>query len=321
MKILFLYFLGLICFENSQAQTSNNTYCSNYEPGGTKYCCVSGTCPSEIPNPCIWGYMCESLVCRHKYPDCYPTATRYYDTYTSMEFYCASSCLATSDCVTCNPGYYNRDCGVNNSGSCVPCPPNKFCTGQRYALDCIPISCPVGNYLVPCNSISNAQCLPCPGIPLNSAYDIPTTSACTWTCNSGYYRSMDTCLPCSNPTCPVGQYPSVCIPTKDSTCISCTNKPHNGSIYTSNSTTGNNNCNWNCIPGYYGDMLSTCVICDPGTYTIEINSKACIPCAAATYNNASGMTFCYQCVTPTQRGKYLGGCQGASPGTIQQCTN
>jgi hypothetical protein len=188
-------------------------------------------------------------------------------------------------------------------------------------VTCSNPTCSIGQYQTLCMSTNDSTCVSCTNKPTNANYDIPTTSACTWTCNSGYYKTGSTCLPCSNPTCSIGEFPTLCTSTSNSVCVPCTKKPLNGSVYISNSAQGSDNCNWQCTPGYYGGMQNTCTICSPGTYSNLASASSCLACSTGSYNNASGMTSCYQCVAPIERGKYLSGCSGTSPGIVIPCTN
>ena len=82
------------------------------------------------------------------------------------------------------------------------------------------------------------MCLACTSKPSYAYYT--NTGTCDWSCDSGYYKSGNTCISNYNNTyCSAGQYLS------GNTCYSCGTAPWNAYYTTAGS------CDWSCNSGYY----------------------------------------------------------------------
>ncbi len=156
-------------------------------------------------------------------------------------------------------------------------------------------NCSGGNYWTANNTNTNASlcaigqyssggsCYSCTSAPWNAYYT--SRGSCEWTCNSGSYKSGNTCVANYNNNnnyynnyntqCSAGQYWS------NNTCYSCLSAPSNA-YYTTSGT-----CDWTCNSGYYKNG-SMCV----SNYNYNYNNNNYGGCNVGQYS--SGGT-CYTC--------------------------
>jgi len=126
------------------------------------------------------------------------------------------------------------------------------------------------------DSCSTNDCTNSP--PTNEAYS-PTgrtvftaTDSCVFECAAGYWRNSITGI-CEE--CPAGLYKDV---VGDGECNStCVNPRPLHEEYVSSPATDSNECDTECLPGYYRDG-SSCQPCATGYYKTEIGDGACTVC-------------------------------------------
>ena len=287
--------------------TSNNNYYGVGQCGSTVNSCISGTFydVTDYGNYAYWnctGTNGVAVTCS-AYNNNYGTTAQcgttvnscisgtFYDT-TDSGNYAYWNCTGTNgvavSCSAYNSNYNNCTAGQYMSGntcySCGATPTNGYygtsgsCTVTCYSgfyynsstNTCVSNyntnNCSVGQYW------TGNMCLGCTSKPSYAYYS--TSGTCDWTCNSGYYRSGDTCISnYGNTTCSTGQYLS------GNTCYSCGTAPWNG-YYT---TTGT--CDWSCNSGYYKSG-NTCVsnyntTCGVGQY---MSGNTCYSCSGLPWN-------------------------------------
>ena len=98
---------------------------------------------------------------------------------------------------------------------------------------------------------------------------------------------------------------------------------------TKNSTKGAVTCyNSTCDPGYYsttqqGSAASSCVACNPGTYSTAQGATACTKCNAGYYSTQNAAQLCIPCVAGTYStvvaSNSVSNCVRCTPGTYQPC--
>ena len=147
--------------------------------------------------------------------------------------------------------------------------------------DCTPISAPANSQLLQCSSRFGQSCT----VQCNRGFDpvqpvvmqclaasgewdrgLPTCTACAL----GHVWNGLTCMPCSYPICPIGQYQTRCSSHVNSTCQECTQKPLN-SHWTSNGQTFDN-CSWSCDDSFWSFPTNESSI--SGT-----TRHVCLPCS------------------------------------------
>ncbi len=128
----------------------------------------------------------------------------------------------------------------------------------------------------------------CSNKPSNSAYSGTqnTSSSCTWSCNTNYYQSGQSCLSCAAGTFWNG---SSCqnvgagfYATGDGVKRTCTNAPASAN-YTDVQATSSN-CAWSCGGGTFSNGTS-CVSCAAGTYW---NNGSCQSVGTGYYSTGDG---------------------------------
>ena len=256
----------------SPATSDNCSWSCNagyYESGQACLGCTLSPCPiGHYRGKCGFSSDAECLQC---------TGNPINSVFTSP-----GSPATSNDCVwTCNAGYYQ-------SGQSSMC------------LACTTSSCKVGEYRDECmsGSSSDAECLPCIDGPSESIYisinSSATSNYCFWTCNAGYYLSVETCLQCSSSACPIGQYREVCEigSNVDAECLQCTGNPANSSFTSLASPSIQDNCAWSCIEGYFqrGQICLACKTdpCPIGQYRGVCTSRSdaiCLPCTGGPVNS------------------------------------
>ena len=246
---------------------------------------------------------------------------------------------ATSQCLTCMPGYYLSAPG----GVCLNCASScASCTGQQgdQCSNCVAMFYYNSGK---CNACSS-HCLTCTGTAENQ---------CTG-CVTGYYLGSDgVCRGCGYTTCPVGSYlyKTCCVGTcpvgmygstarkcencdplcytciQTSTfCTSCTND-----TYIANSTgycicsdityqgycyyvcpNGLNQylqtCVTVCPDGFYANIYHVCKACDPICATCVTTSTYCLTCSNETLVATNGICNCSSTML-----YFLGDCYTSCP--------
>ena len=233
---------------------------------------------------------------------------------------------ANSACQTCTnlPSHsvFTSAGKEGNPNSCESaCAPGYWKDGSSCAA-CDTSSCPVGNYRSPCTASANGKCVACSKAPEHAVYTSGgkpyNSDDCDWSCASGYYLSGSTCLPCSNPTCPIGQYSTICTPTANSVCQACTDLPSHGTFTSSGEKGSAGSCQTACVAGYW-KQASSCIACTTtscsvGNYRSACTASAdgqCVPCtnkpAGASYTSAGQPYNSDDCAWSCTTGNYLSG--------------
>ncbi len=217
---------------------SGNTCVSNYN---NNYYGANGQCGVAI-NTCISGTFYDTTdYGNYSYWNCTGSNgnTVACSAYNSNNYYgttgqCGStinSCLSGTFYDTVDYGNYAYWNCTGSNGTAVSC--SAYNNNYNYN------NCGVGQYY------SGNMCLSCTTKPSTAYYT--TTGTCDWACNSGYYRSGNTCVSNYNNTyCTAGQYLS------GNTCYSCGTAPWNAYYTTAGS------CTWTCNSGYYRSG-NTCI--------------------------------------------------------------
>jgi hypothetical protein len=182
-----------------------------------------------------------------------------------------SNCQVSS-CAPCPAGSYRSGCG--NDGS-----DNKALFGSSGTCTACTVQLP------PYASWDSTQ--------LGSLY----SDTCNFICNSGYYKSGNTCLS-----------------------LICPPPSHNRATVTGNQPS----CVYTCNAGYRsvsGQTASyTCAECPAGTFSSQ-GDVSCTPCPTNQYAVSSASASCTICPLPVTWGMYLSGCGGTSAGSLAQCSN
>ena len=216
-----------LCQTNGGNYNYNNNYSNNncglgqYASGNTCYSC--GTLPWNAyytnNGSCIWqcnsGYVKSGNTC---------VASGYNYGTTGQCGSSVNSCLSGNFYDTTDYGNYAYWNCTGSNGTAVSC--SAYNNGYNNN------NCSVGQYW------TGNMCLACTSKPSYSYYT--NVGTCDWSCDSGYYRSGNTCVSNYNNTyCSAGQYLS------GNTCYSCGTAPWNAYYTTAGS------CEWSCNSGYY----------------------------------------------------------------------
>jgi hypothetical protein len=270
-------------YVSSQCTDSANTQCSNcVKPSDATYSSNTGcawTCNTGYYESQTSCYQCTSACTGHSYESkaCTSTQNRECTSCTRPD---DASWNSVNGCDwTCHAGYYQ------SGSSCLAC--TSPCTGNTYETS-------------DCTSAQNRVCTSCTK-PSNSIFS--QTTGCSWTCNSGYYKSGSNCLACT--ICGAGQYETKsCTPTQNRECTAgCPSQPSNSE----HSGQFDGGCKvWQCKVGYYKDG-NTCVQCvstckDYGTTravtiqdcNIEGENRICQACikpSLASWSTTNGCTY------------------------------
>ena len=193
---------------------------------------------------------------------------------------------------TCNAGFT----GVNG-GTCTACVAGKY-KDVSGSIGCF--SCSAGTYLPTVGATTSSTCISCP-VNSNSAASSSAIGGCV--CNAGF-------------TGPNGGVCSACLPgsfkvqTGSGACEVCPNNTFSGDTGRSSSCVP---CQANsvsapgsasqafcyCKSGYaHAVGMSTCRICDPGTYNSQLGRTACSNCSVGLYSvnyGAIGSETCVSC--------------------------
>lgn len=239
----------------------------------------------------------------------------------------SSSASGASTCLSCANGSYALYPGAS---VCKLCPINAY-SAWPFAWRCL--VCAPGTYT---SRNGSDACQPCPSLPYMATWTRPTPSydpaiaiACPFACPAGTIFNGTACGGCE-----VGTWSSY--PT--GTCANCTNLPPNA-YYTGvgfSATT----CAYQCNAGYIGSpnnpasicmpcatgsryvsptstKTAYCVLCNPGTYSPQPASLACLSCPLGTYS-LLGYTACMLCAAaPNNYTVFIG--RGTSPTCAFYC--
>lgn len=279
------------CSGNTEISTlctaNANTQCSNcVKPSSASFNSNSGcswTCNSgyyKSGNSCS---QCTSTCTGHTYQSkaCTSTQNRVCTSCTKPP---QASWDSSNGCGwTCNAGYYK------SGSSCNAC--TSSCTGNTQETSA-------------CTSTQNRICTSCTK-PSNSVFSQAT--GCSWTCNSGYYKSGSNCLACTTCTAEQSETKS-CTSTQNRECGSlCPSQPTPTSDSESTGAKDANDCDiWRCKVGYYRNG-NTCMQCastckDYGTTreatiqdcNIEGPNRICQACSKpslASWSSTNGCTY------------------------------
>ena len=177
-------------------------------------------------------------------PDLCPQtcAVGFYQKATTFGTYTCDPCLASD---VCAPGYYTEVCNsygtAGNAAVCVQCP--------------------------------NANLPSSPYVSWAKSSAGYGSSACTWQCLKGYYRSSNTCAACTvtGITCAAGSYiKAVCLDYAGSSeppsCAACAPIPN--SIYNNQILINPDSCNnVSCVQGFWRSSSTTCTAWTPSPVT------------------------------------------------------
>lgn len=171
--------------------------------------------------------------------------------------------------------------------------------------------CPTGYYRNACGNsggtVTDAQkgssgtCLQCTLKPDNSVYDsYPaggtfSNAACPFSCNAGFVRSGQQCVPTS-----------CTIPTDNTK-----------ELVPGTSPSATTPCETRCKAGYRGTTASnptSCTICGTGTYAAA-GSISCSSCDAGKYNGLSGQSSCTECSEGSYSASGASVCTACAAGT------
>ena len=216
------------CTGTNGTAVSCSAYNNGYNYGTTGQCgttvnsCVSGTFydTTDSGNYAYWnctGSNGTSVSCNAY------TGGNYYGT-TGQCGTSINSCVSGTFYDTTDYGNYAYWNCTGTNGTAVSC--SAYNNGYNSN------NCSVGQYW------TGSMCLACTSKPSYSYYT--NVGTCDWSCDSGYYRSGNTCVSNYNNTyCSAGQYLS------GNTCYSCGTAPWNAYYTTAGS------CDWSCNSGYY----------------------------------------------------------------------
>ena len=202
-----------------------------------------------------------------------------------------SSSSAGAACA-CNIGYTGA-----NGGTCTACVAGKYKTvsGSAVCSDCS-----AGTYLLTTGATAAGACIGCP-MNSNSAASSSSSAACT--CNAGYTGpdggSCSACLAGSFKTqtgsaacelCPNNTFSADT--GRSSACAAC-----QANAVSASGSVSQSYCY--CKSGYaHTAGMSTCRICDPGTYNSQLGRTACSNCSVGMYSvnyGAIGSETCLMC--------------------------
>ena len=173
-----------------------------------------------------------------------------FDPITPVKLTCLTTGLwdrSIPTCTACADGFYRQ------SSQCTKCSTEVCTTIGQFRAAC------------PGDSSQDSVCISCTNSkPSNSHYTTAgnpyNENNCQWACDTNYYRSGDSCLPCTTSTCPVGKYlATACSSNADRICSPCSNKlPSNATFTTSGNSSGL--CSWTCNENFaLSDDSKSCV--------------------------------------------------------------
>ena len=193
---------------------------------------------------------------------------------------------------------------LTDDNTCPDCDVGKFKATTGDTLPCTPYtvtSCGIGRGLTPGNTLADTVCEVCDGgrysgsiggdacVPHSSPPCAKGSGSVDGTaivdvscspCSSGKFSTYTNNSPCTNSTCPAGQYLG-----------SAANEPQR--------------CSTTCVPGKYS-LGSGCEDCTPGMYSTGSNSTSCkgTECGKGTYGQASQASRKDATCGPCGIGKY-----------------
>jgi hypothetical protein len=138
--------------------------------------------------------------------------------------YLATLGAASSNaCIQCELGKFSNTLGAVASSACQDCGSNLFSdtTGATICKSCTAVLCQNTQYSRPCTRTRNNECGNCNSdatLPANAAFSDLQSSACPWTCNSGFFKNADSC--CVD--CDSGRFNPTCSTSKTA-CVACFN--------------------------------------------------------------------------------------------------
>ncbi len=208
-----------------------------------------------------------------------------------------SSSSAALAC-TCNAGFTYANTNDAMSGTCTACVAGKYkaVSGSNGCSDCS-----AGTYLTTVGATAAGACVACPANSYSGAVGANVSSTCT--CNTGYTGSDGgVCSPCSPGSfktqtgsaacalCPNNTFSAEV--GRNSSCVSC-----QANAVSASGSVSQNFCY--CKIGYaHAVGMSTCRICDPGTYNSQLGRTACSNCSVGLYSvnyGAIGSEVCLSC--------------------------
>eukprot|EP00817_Percolomonadidae_sp_ATCC50343_P003336 CAMPEP_0117420708 /NCGR_PEP_ID=MMETSP0758-20121206/1983_1 /TAXON_ID=63605 /ORGANISM="Percolomonas cosmopolitus, Strain AE-1 (ATCC 50343)" /LENGTH=1928 /DNA_ID=CAMNT_0005202469 /DNA_START=3044 /DNA_END=8830 /DNA_ORIENTATION=- len=173
----------------------------------------------------------------------------------------------SDSCITCPEGYFSTAIGATNASTCQKCPIGTF-NSQRGASVCE--LCAEGTFAL---SEGSQLCTPCPAGTYGKEKGGTDASTCLL-CPAGTYSDEQGAQQCS--ACPNGTYSEQEGLSSSLFCLKCP--------FGSYSTTTCTNC-----------PLTTCTLCEKGTYNNEIGQSFCKKCPKGTYQDEEGMQQEGQC--------------------------
>jgi len=219
----------------------------------------------------------------------------------------------------CNAGFQNVGYTSTFAGTCTACTGLPY--GQYWTTP--------SSYSYVCNYLPQSICLAGQYNPSFSSTSAGSCSGCS-TVTGGFYYIANTnvtmgCITaaCSDASCNLGQYISLCTGTFAGTCAACLNPITSSQEYTGKgSWTGTCpvlGCPLNCPTGQWtsgcGSISSatSCSVC-----TNSVPNVNYYVAGTSGYNSTScPTTTCPVCAN----GNYLMGCGNISSGVCTQCTN
>ena len=160
----------------------------------------------------------------------------------------------------------------------------------------------MGYYRTKCHHETNdGICVNCTNKPTgNTSFYVSSgvpfdENNCSWVCTGPYWRNGSECSPCSVTTCPAGLYRGDCNIEYDAPCIPCTNPiPLNASYSTGGVPFDQDECGWQCNPGFFWD----------GT---KCKSCTTAPCPYKEFRTACGNDTDSTCLPCPEQGNPLEG--------------
>lgn len=301
-------------------------------------------------------------------------ASRYvsiYDQVTQTTDTCAVECLdnfyvvrsltsqSKFECKQCDSsicalGEQLVECGKDQPGRCVACPPPA---AGRYALPvpgspCNTAACPKdssicapGTYLSGCGGTSNGSCIDCGPLPIGALswkQVLPgSTQRCDVICGANFTAQaqlvggssssfVTQCISCNTTAsqCPPGTQLVGCNNNSSGFCQSCPPLLA-GQYWNSSLGCASSSCSsYKCGPGQYavgcaGNYPGTCVPCGsslpPGASGWKVIENVCYPVCKAGFYYVSGA--CSACnIGDCAVGQVLTNCGESSPGICQTCS-
>ena len=216
------------------------------------------------------------------------------------------------DCSACIPGKFKS---LSGSAICALCPKGKFSTALAASSDSLCSPCPAGKYLPFEGADDIGACIDCPQGKYSTVSGGVSEDWCS-KCDRGKYKfgltgcadcapgkyrldldivACQDCPPASNSTS--GSVQCSCVagfagPGGFAPCLPCAP----GSI---TNVSGASTCTW-CRPGKSSGAANTsCIGCNPGTYSNPPVTPLCARCAPNTFSNFSNSTACSKCLVHT----------------------